>query len=599
MKLTQTTASSPVLSWALGILDAPKKMTIIRIRWPLIIICSYLLLYSQLQWVTPTTVHAFLLVYLLSNCVLYFVDERRFESIYFRALLIVFDTLCLSASLVVSQGAGTDFYLVCFVTIFLASVCRSFSALLGIAILAPVLYAYFILKAGDIGDLTVYLRSSFPFTIAIFYGYFAQTEWLQKISKEQAEQLAYRERAEEQVRWSVDRISTLHEIGSAMTSTLDLQAILDLFLEKLDSLLPYAAAVIRLYNPATGELDPVASRKFDGRPQELAQWERGLGLTGVVFQSGAPLVVQNVRTDPRTRHVEFVHAAKLISYLGVPLIVKGKAIGDIVFCTNEEREFSDEEVQFFTPLAGQAAIAIHNSQLYEGIVKANKIKDEFLGVMCHELRTPLNVVAGYAQLMKDRMLGDVNPKQAEVLQKIVDRAGDQLSMITNLLEVTKIEAEGERLVPSEVALVRLLEELRSSCWVPAEKELTLRWDCPVDLPVIKTDSEKLKHVLQNLINNAVKFTRRGAVTISARCVPGSKKVMFQVADSGVGIPKDHLALIFERFHQVDSSNTRAFGGVGMGLYIVKKFTEILGGQVVVESEPGLGSTFTVTLPYEN
>lgn len=599
MELTQTASSSPVLSWTLGILDAPRKMTVIRIRWPLIIVCSYLLLFSQLRWVTPGAVHVFLVVYLLSNCALYFVDERRFESVSFHALLIVFDTLCLSASLVLSRGAGTDFYLVCFVTIFLSTVCRSFSALLGIAILAPVLYAYFLLKAGESGDLTVYLRSSFPFTIAIFYGYFAQTEWLQKIYREQAEQVTYRRRAEEQIRRNLDRISTLHEIGIAMTSTLDLQTVLNLFLEKLDALLPYAAAVIRLHNPATGELDPVASRKFDGSPQTLAQWEKGLGLTGVVFQTKKPLVVGNVRTDPRTRRLELVHAAQLISYLGVPLIVKGKAIGDIVFSTSQEREFSDEEVQFFTALAGQAAIAIHNSQLFEGIVKANRIKDEFLGVMSHELRTPLNVVAGYAQLMKDRMLGDVSPKQEEVLQKIVDRAGDQLSMITNLLEVTKIEAEGERLVPSEVALVRFLDELRSSCWLPAEKELTLTWDYPGDLPVIKTDGEKLKHVLQNLINNAVKFTNGGAVTISARCVRGSKKIMFHVADSGVGIPKEQLPLIFERFHQVDGSNTRAFGGVGMGLYIVKKFTGILGGQVVVESEPGVGSTFTVTLPYES
>jgi signal transduction histidine kinase len=599
MELTQTATSPPVLSWALGILDAPRKMTVIRIRWPLIIICSYLLLFSQLRWVTLTTANAFLVVYLLSNCALYFVDEKRFETFSFHALLIVFDTLCMSASLVVSQSGGTDFYIVCFVTIFLSTICRSFSALLGIAVLFPVLYAYFLLKSGEIGDLTIYLRSSFPFAIAIFYGYFAQTEWLQKLSKEQAEQFAYRKRAEEQARRNLDRISALQEIGSAMTSTLDLEVVLNLFLEKLEALLPYAAAVIRLYNPATGHLDPVASRKFDGSPQKLAQWEKELGLTGVVFQTKAPLVVRNTRTDPHTRHVVSLHAADLVFYLGVPLIVKGKAIGDIVFFTNEEREFGGEEVQFFTALASQAAISIHNSQLYEAIVKANKIKDEFLGIMSHEFRTPLNVVSGYAQLMKEQILGEVNSRQAEVLQKIVNCARDQLTMITDIMDVTKMESESERLVTSEVGLVPFFEDLKSSYWVPPEKDLTLRWDYPCDLPSIKTDREKLKHVLQNLISNAVKFTERGTVTVSARCVSGSKKVMFQVADSGVGIPQEHLPLIFERFHQVDSSNTRKFGGIGMGLYIVKKFTEILGGQVVVESKPGSGSAFTVTLPYEN
>jgi signal transduction histidine kinase len=126
------------------------------------------------------------------------------------------------------------------------------------------------------------------------------------------------------------------------------------------------------------------------------------------------------------------------------------------------------------------------------------------------------------------------------------------------------------------------------------------------LPVVKTDSEKLKHILQNLINNAIKFTERGSVTISARLTPtglspqaSATFVEFKVADTGGGIAEEFLPVIFEKFRQVDSSETRPYGGVGMGLYIVKKFTELLGGGVEVESEPGKGSTFTVTIPCES
>jgi len=139
------------------------------------------------------------------------------------------------------------------------------------------------------------------------------------------------------------------------------------------------------------------------------------------------------------------------------------------------------------------------------------------------------------------------------------------------------------------------------------------WDCPSGLPDIKTDGTKLRHVLQNLINNAIKFTERGRVTISAdissaALLPGSPAggqggggarvsyVEFKVADTGIGIPEEQLPVIFEKFHQVDSSAKRPFGGVGVGLHIVKTFTEILGGKVDVESELGKGSAFTVTIP---
>ena len=147
------------------------------------------------------------------------------------------------------------------------------------------------------------------------------------------------------------------------------------------------------------------------------------------------------------------------------------------------------------------------------------------------------------------------------------------------------------------------------------KALTLNWDYLPDLPIMRTDSEKLKCILQNLINNAIKFTEEGHVTVSARIKPGrwqqatGKKqqaeaeeqrmfVEFRVADTGIGIPQESLPNIFEMFRQVDGSVTRAYGGVGLGLYIVKRFTEILGGKVEVESEPGKGSTFHVTLPFE-
>jgi signal transduction histidine kinase len=249
-------------------------------------------------------------------------------------------------------------------------------------------------------------------------------------------------------------------------------------------------------------------------------------------------------------------------------------------------------------------IALENRQLFDELKasnieleRANRVKDEFLSVMSHELRTPLNVVMGYGAMMKDGMLGDVNPKQEDALGKILGRANDQLAMISNILFATAIDAAK---IPTErqvVILADLFNDLESAYFASAlSPDLTLSWDCPPDLPVLETDQAKLKQILQNLIDNAIKFTAKGKISISARHNREAKTIELQVADTGLGIPRDMLAAIFEKFRQVDSSETRPYGGVGMGLYIVKSFTEMLAGKIEVESEPGKGSTFTVRIP---
>jgi signal transduction histidine kinase len=258
-------------------------------------------------------------------------------------------------------------------------------------------------------------------------------------------------------------------------------------------------------------------------------------------------------------------------------------------------------------LANGAAIALENARLLEQtkkqageLEKANKVKDEFLGFVSHELRTPVNAVVGYTAMIQDGMLGEISPEQRKMLEKVIGRSRDLLGMINGLLEATRIEAGAVEVEGRAVGLGHFLDELRSSYDVPLGKGLTLNWDYPSDLPVVKTDSEKLKHILQNLINNAIKYTDRGDVRVSARLSPqGSVKfVEFKVSDTGVGIPRESLPFIFEMFRQVDGSRGGRRGGVGLGLHIVKSFTELLGGEIGVESELGKGSTFTVTIPCE-
>ena len=230
------------------------------------------------------------------------------------------------------------------------------------------------------------------------------------------------------------------------------------------------------------------------------------------------------------------------------------------------------------------------------LVKANKAKDEFLSIMSHELKTPLNVIMGYAELARTDTLPAIGLKPEEAVNKILIHSKDLLHMVDEILQATRIEAGAARAVVEDVNLTAFLDDLRISCDNPTTKALTLIWNYQHDLPATRTDRDKLKHILQNLIANAIKFTPEGSVTVSARHLADRKIVEFKVADTGIGIPPELLASIFERFRQIDASNTRTYGGVGLGLFIVKRFAEMLGGRITVDSKPEQGSTFTLTLP---
>lgn len=228
--------------------------------------------------------------------------------------------------------------------------------------------------------------------------------------------------------------------------------------------------------------------------------------------------------------------------------------------------------------------------------KSNKAKDDFLNVVSDELRTPLSLISGYAEMMRTKMVGEVNLDQEAALIKIKRHSAELLAMVDSILEAKKFDAGACQLKSYTFSLVDFLDGMRSNYDMPLGKEVALIWDYRDDLPVVTTDGVKLKHTIENLINNAIKFTEIGTVVISARHMPDRSAVEFKVKDTGIGIPSEALPVIFEMFQQVDGSQTRAYGGVGLGLHIVKKFTELLGASIEVESEQDKGSTFIITMP---
>jgi signal transduction histidine kinase len=247
---------------------------------------------------------------------------------------------------------------------------------------------------------------------------------------------------------------------------------------------------------------------------------------------------------------------------------------------------------------GNANLYSQIQQKSQELEEANKAKDEFLGVISHELRTPLNIIKGYADILKQRILGDVNSEQASALEKIMTQAMALTHMINDVLQVSAIEAKKTRLSCADVDLVSFLCELRESYEFANDASIEVGWIVSDDLPVVRTDREKLKAILQNLVNNALKFTETGTVMIAAKELALGNGIELTVRDTGIGIPADKVETIFGMFQQADNSSTRGYGGVGLGLYIVKSFTELLGGNVSVWSEIGKGTCFTVNLPLD-
>jgi len=246
-------------------------------------------------------------------------------------------------------------------------------------------------------------------------------------------------------------------------------------------------------------------------------------------------------------------------------------------------------------LAQLASLSLDHALLIEELERASRLKSEFVATMSHELRTPLNVILGYADLLADQQFGPVGPEQIDVLQRLERNARELLELINNTLDLSRLESDRLSVHVSETSLRELLEEVDVETHELRYKpSVQFTWRVAADVPRVRTDPLKLKMVLKNLIANALKFTDHGRVAVDVH--GGDGVVSFAISDTGIGIAADALAIIFEPFRQADSSPTRRHGGVGLGLYIVRRLLEMLGGSITVESRVGEGSTFQVTLP---
>jgi signal transduction histidine kinase len=295
------------------------------------------------------------------------------------------------------------------------------------------------------------------------------------------------------------------------------------------------------------------------------------------------------------------HRATLV----VPLLRDGKAIGAILVRRREARPFTAEQIKLLETFADQAVIAIENVRLFDEIqdksrqlADASERKSQFLASMSHELRTPLNAIIGLTEMMVTNAARFGTEKALEPLRRVNAAGTHLLSLINEVLDLSKIEAGKLELNPEPVDLARLIDEVIGTAGQLAEKNQNrLVVDAQENLGALTADSMRLKQILLNLLSNACKFTKAGEVALRVRKVAdGREWVELAVADSGIGMTAEQQAKLFQDFTQADSLTARRYGGTGLGLAISRKLSRMMGGDVIVTSELGKGSVFTLRLP---
>jgi signal transduction histidine kinase/HAMP domain-containing protein/putative methionine-R-sulfoxide reductase with GAF domain len=289
--------------------------------------------------------------------------------------------------------------------------------------------------------------------------------------------------------------------------------------------------------------------------------------------------------------------------IGAPMLWEGKGIGAIWVIRDYAGPFSDKEIALLKTFADQAVIAIQNARLFREIQDksrqleiANKHKSEFLANMSHELRTPLNAIIGFSEVLQEKLFGDVNDKQQDYLNDIHSSGKHLLGLINDILDLSKVEAGRMELDLSTFDIASALSNAMTLVRERAQRHnVALRMDVDPGLGEVTADERKVKQILVNLLTNAVKFTPDGG-RINVTAHRDAESLVVAVRDTGIGIaPEDHEA-VFEEFRQVGRDYTKKQEGTGLGLTLTKKFVELHGGRIWVESEPGKGSTFTFTIP---
>lgn len=436
--------------------------------------------------------------------------------------------------------------------------------------------------------------------------------------------ITQRKEAEKQIRRQLRYLNALRMIDIAISSSFDLHIVLDVVLQQVFSQLGVDASAVLLYNPQLQTIEYAASRGFRSNALHYTDLKLGEGYAGrAVIERKTIRISDLMETGSKLANSLLLEHESFVEYYGAPLIAKGNVIGVLEIYHRSHLNIDSEWLEFLETLAGQAAIAIDNAQLFETLQRsnadlerrvvertaelnqtnaelehANQIKDEFLANMSHELRTPLTSILGLSESLLEERRGSLNEHQQKSLQIIESSGRHLLELINDILDLSKIEAGKFDFYPQPISVDEICRA--SLAFIKAQavkKSITVTYIQDTSVSKIFADPRRLKQILVNLLSNAVKFTpENGEVSLQVKADLEQDRIKFSVIDNGIGIAAEDMRLLFQPFVQVDSGLNRQHEGTGLGLALVQKLTDLHGGSVQTESEVGKGSRFTVNLP---
>jgi GAF domain-containing protein len=406
---------------------------------------------------------------------------------------------------------------------------------------------------------------------------------------------------------SVDQLTALGEVSQAVSSTLDVETVLQTIVSRASQLAGADGCAIYEYDDATEAFHIRATHNLDPLLVETlraAPLRRGEGTMGRAAETREPTQVADIAAPGAYQsHIrDTLLGAGYRALLSVPLLREGKVIGSLSLNRRAPGEFPPEAVEVLKTFATQSALAIQNARLFREIADksaqleaASRHKSEFLANMSHELRTPLNAIIGFSEVLVDRMFGELNEKQDEYLKDIYASGQHLLSLINDILDLSKIEAGRMELEVADFDLPSAIDNALTLVRERATRRgITLGYTIGEHIGSLRGDERKVKQVLLNLLSNALKFTPEGGrIDVSAGVHDEVAEV--SVTDTGVGIAPEDQEAVFEEFRQVGAADKKV-EGTGLGLALSRKFIELHGGQIWVKSKVGVGSTFTFTLP---
>jgi adenylate cyclase len=406
---------------------------------------------------------------------------------------------------------------------------------------------------------------------------------------------------------SVQELRALGDVSQAVNSTIDLETVLSTIVTKAVQLSGTEAGTIYVFDEASQEFRMRASYGMDDAIiAEIKGRHIRMGETVVsraVLQR-KPVQIYDLQHDPSSPVLDVIVRAGFRGHLTVPLLGADRIVGALVVRRKEPGEFPQSTIDLLQTFAAQSVLAIQNARLFGELEEksgeleqASRHKSQFLANMSHELRTPLNAIIGVSEMLRED--AEALKQDVEPFDRVLGAARHLLALINDILDLSKIEAGRMELHLETFPLLPVIKDVAKTIEPMATKNGNrIVIDCPADLDTLHADQTRFRQSLLNLASNANKFTEKGIITIAAqqRHENGHDWLTLAVTDTGIGMTAEQMSKLFQEFSQASSATASKYGGTGLGLAISRRFCQMMGGDIMVESEHGRGSTFTIRLP---